>query len=277
MAILVECMIKKKIDLLEIIFFESLSACKEIRHFISTRKGGVSKPPFDSLNLGLNVGDDPDKVMKNRKRLAAAIGIPLRHFTIGEQIHSGNVTIISEESRGKGSTNNKEAINATDAMVTNVAGICLVILVADCVPMLFFDPAQRAIGVAHAGWKGTLQLIAQKTVMAMEKAFGSLAEDIVVGVGPSIGPCCYKVGPDVISQVEIIFHTKKEYILNESKGGEGYFDLWRANEMQLLDAGIERKNIEMAMSCTCHNSDLFFSYRHQKGVTGRFCAGITLL
>ena len=270
-------MITKKVDVLDILFFENLSAWKEIRHFVSTRTGGVSKPPFDSLNLGFNVGDDPDDVLKNRKRLATTIGIPLRHFTIGEQIHSGNVTIIFEESRGKGSTNNKEAINVTDAMVTNVAGICLAILVADCVPILFFDPVQRAIGVAHAGWKGTLEFIAQKTVMAMEKAFGSLAEDIVVGVGPSIGPCCYKVGPDIISQVEIIFHTKKEYILNESKSGEGYFDLWKANLDQLLHAGIERKNIEMAMTCTCHTSDLFFSYRLQKGFTGRFCAGITLL
>ena len=270
-------MIKKTIDLLDILFFENLSKFKEIRHFISTRKGGVSKPPFDSLNLGLNVGDDPDNVLKNRKRLATTIGIPLRSFTIGEQIHSGNVTIISEESRGKGSMNNKEAINATDAMVSSVTGICLVILVADCVPILFFDPVQRAIGVAHAGWKGTLQLIAQKTVMAMEKAFGSSPQDIIVGVGPSIGPCCYKVGPDVISQVETIFHTRKEFILNESKSGEGYFDLWKANLTQLLHAGIKRKNIEMAMMCTCHNPDVFFSYRHQRGVTGRFCAGITLL
>jgi len=269
-------MVEKKINLLTILFFENLLKYKEIRHFISTRKGGVSKPPFDSLNLGLHVGDDPDNVLKNRKRLATTIGIPLRHFTIGEQIHSGNITIISEESRGKGSTNHKEAINATDAMVTNAPGICLVVLVADCVPMLFFDPVKRAIGVAHAGWKGTLQFIAQKTVRAMEKAFGSLAEDIVVGVGPSIGPCCYKVGPDIISQVEIIFYTKKEYILNESKSGEGYFDLWKANLTQLLQTGIERKNIEMSRMCTCHNPDVFFSYRHQKGSTGRFCAGITL-
>jgi len=270
-------MIKKKIDLLDILFFENLSACKELRHFISTRTGGFSKAPYHSLNLSLHVGDNPDNVLKNRRRFAEAIGIPLNQFTIARQIHSGNVKIISNELKGSGSTNNKKAINGTDAMVTNVAGICLVILVADCVPILFFDPIQRAIGVAHAGWRGTLQLIAQKTVMAMEKAFGSLAEDIVVGVGPSIGPCCYKVGPDIISQVEIIFHTKKKYILNESKSGEGYFDLWKANLDQLLHTGIERKNIEMAMSCTCHTSDLFFSYRHQKEVTGRFCAGITLL
>ncbi|MBW2333001.1 MAG: peptidoglycan editing factor PgeF [Deltaproteobacteria bacterium] len=270
-------MVEKKVNLLTILFFENLLKYKEIRHFVSTRKGGVSKHPFDSLNLGLHVGDDPDNVLKNRKRLAATIGIPLRHFTIGEQIHSGNVTIISEELRGKGSTNHKEAINATDAMVTNAADICLVVLVADCVPILFFDPIKRAIGVAHAGWKGTLQFIAQKTVRAMEKAFGSSPQDIIVGAGPSIGPCCYKVGEDVISQVETIFHTRKECILNESKSGEGYFDLWKANLTQLLQAGIKRKNIEMARMCTCHKPDVFFSYRHQKGETGRFCAGITLL
>ncbi len=270
-------MIEKKIDLLDILFFENLSECKEIRHFVSTRKGGFSKPPFDSLNLGLHVGDDPDHVLKNRKRLAATIGIPLNHFTLSEQVHSGNVSIISEESRGKGSAKNQDAVNATDAMVTNVADICLVILVADCVPILFFDPVQRAIGVAHAGWKGTLQFIAQHAVRVMERTFSSLPQDILVGIGPSIGPCCYKVGPEIISRVETTFHTKKDYVVNESKSGEGYLDLWKANLTQLLQAGIERKNIEMAMTCTCHNPDIFFSYRHQKGVTGRFGAGITLL
>jgi YfiH family protein len=263
-------MIEKKIDLLDILFFENLSEYKEIRHFVSTRKGGFSKPPYNSLNLGFHVGDDPENVLKNRKRLANTIGIPLNHFTIGRQVHSGNVTIISEELRGKGSTNHKEAINATDAMVTNVADICLTILVADCVPMLFFDPVKRTIGVCHAGWKGTLQFVTLNTVRAMEKVFGSSPRDIIVGIGPSIGPCCYKVGPKVISQVENILHTKKEYILNESKDGEGYFDLWEANLRQLLHAGIERKNIEMAMECTCHNPDLLFSYRHKKGNTGRF-------
>ena len=269
-------MIKKKIDFLDILFFENLLKHKEIRHFVSTRTGGFSNPPYNSLNLGLHVGDDPKDVLENRKRLSVTIGIALSHFTIGRQIHSGNVTIISKELRGKGSTNHQEAIDATDAMVTNVPDICMVILVADCVPMLFFDPVKRAIGVVHAGWKGTLQFIAQHTVRAMEKTFGSSPQDIMVGMGPSIGPCCYKVGPEVISQVKNIFHTKKEYILNESKDGEGYFDLWKANLKQLLHSGIDRENIEMAMICTCHNSNLFFSYRHQKGDTGRFGAGIAL-
>ncbi len=269
-------MIEKKIDLLDILFFENLSGFKEIRHFVSTRKGGFSKPPYNSLNIGFHVGDDPEDVLKNRKRLAATIGISLNHFTMARQIHSGHVTIISEKMRGKGCYDHKGAMNDTDAMVTNVPDICLVILVADCVPMLFFDPLKRAIGVAHAGWKGTLQCVAQKIVRAMQKVFGSSPRDILVGIGPSIGPCCYEVGPEVISQVENIFHTKKDYILNESKGGEGYFDLWKANLRQLLYCGIERENIEIAMRCTCHNPDLFFSYRHQKGDTGRFGAGIAI-
>jgi len=165
-------------------------------------------------------------------------------------------------------------------MVTNVPDICLTILVADCVPMLFYDPVKKAIGVCHAGWKGTLKSVALNTVKTMEKAFGSSPRDIMVGIGPgigpSIGPCCYKVGPEVISQVENVFQTKKGYIINEAKDGKGYFDLWKANLEQLLHAGIDRKNIEIAERCTCHEPDLFFSYRHQKGDTGRFAAGIML-
>jgi YfiH family protein len=269
-------MIEKKIDSLHILFFEILLKYKEIKHFVSTRTGGFSGPPFDSLNLGLHVEDDPANVLKNRKRLAATMRIPLNELTIARQIHSGNVTIISKELRGKGCANHEEAINATDAMVTDVADICLMVLVADCVPILFFDPVRRAIGVAHAGWKGTLQFVARNIVLAMEKAFGSSPQDIIVGIGPSIGPCCYKVGLEIISRVENSFHTKKEYIVNESKDGEGYFDLWEANLRQLLHAGIKRENIEIAMECTCHNPDLFFSYRQQKGDTGRFGAGIAI-
>jgi len=271
-----EPVIEKRIDLLQMLFFENLSRYKEIGHFISTRTGGFSSPPYDSLNLGFHVGDDPKTVLKNRGRLATTIGIPLNQLTIARQIHSGNVKIISEELRGKGCADRKEAINATDAMVTDVADICLTILVADCVPMLFFDPSRRVIGVAHAGWQGTLRFIAFNTVRAMERVFGSLPKDIIVGIGPSVGPCCYEVGPEVISQVENILHSKKDYIVNESKDGKGYLDLWKANLEHLLHAGIQRRNVEMARTCTCHNPDLFFSYRHQRGNTGRFGVGIVI-
>jgi YfiH family protein len=267
----------EKLGLLDILFFANLSQHKGIRHFVSTRTGGFSNSPYNSLNLALHVGDDPVKVLKNRKRLAQAIGIPLDQFTIAKQVHSGTVTVVSEAMTGRGSTNQEDAVEATDAMVTNVPGICLIILVADCVPMLFFDPARNVIAAAHAGWRGTLQFIALHTVKAMEKDFGCSPQDILVGMGPSIGPCCYEVGPEVIAQVKAAFSSCQEYIRHESKDGKGYLDLQKANRDQLVGAGIRRKNIETANHCTSHNAHIFFSYRHQHGETGRFGTGICMV
>jgi YfiH family protein len=267
----------EKLGLLDILFFANLSQHKGIRHFVSTRTGGYSDSPYNSLNLALHVGDDPDKVLKNRKRLAKAIGIPLDQFTIAKQVHSGNVKVVSDKLRGSGSADEENAIENADAMVTDVPGICLIILVADCVPMLFFDPARNVIAAAHAGWRGTLQSIALHTVRAMEKHFGCSPQDILVGMGPSIGPCCYEVGPEVITQVKAVLSSYQYYIRRESKNGKGYLDLQRANSDQLVRAGILRKNIETANQCTRHNAHIFFSYRHQHGETGRFGAGICML
>jgi YfiH family protein len=161
-------------------------------------------------------------------------------------------------------------------MVTDIPDTCLAVLIADCVPMVFFDPLKRVVGVAHAGWRGTLQLIASKTIRTMEKAYGSSPQDVMVGMGPSIGPCCYRVGPEVIVGVEDVFPDQKGHLLHQSEDGGRYLDLWEANLRQLVTAGVERENIEMARQCTCHNPDLFFSYRFQKGNTGRFGAGIML-
>jgi YfiH family protein len=269
-------MIEKSHGLLSTVHFEHLRGFAEIEHFVSTRTGGFSEFPYDSLNLGLHVGDDPDRVLNNRRRLAEAIGIPLNQFTIARQIHSGNVRIVSDELKGSGSTDHENAIEDTDAMVTDTPGICLIVLVADCVPMLFFDPKRKAIGASHAGWRGTLQSIAFNTVTAMKEAFGSSPRNIMVGIGPSIGPCCYRVGPEVISQVGGISQRKNDYIIDEPEGDGGYLDLWKANVEGLLQAGIERNNIEVAERCSCHEPDLFFSYRGQRSDTGRFAAGIML-
>lgn len=267
-------MIEKKIDSLSIWFFENLLIYEGIGHFVSTRIGGYSHPPYDSLNLGFHVGDDPKNVLKNRKVLAGTLGIPLAGLTTAKQIHDGQVKIVSEALRGKGSVDYEGAINATDAMVTNVPNISLMILLADCVPILFYEPSKRVIGVAHAGWKGTVRRVARKTVGVFQEHFGCSPHDILAGIGPSIGPCCYEVGQDVISQVEQVFGTKQDYITNESANGRGYFDLWTANLKELVQAGIPEKNIEMANICTCHHPNLFFSHRREKGRTGRFGAGV---
>jgi YfiH family protein len=269
-------MIEQRINASPIWLFENLLSHEDIGHFVSTRIGGHSKPPYDSLNLSFNVGDDPKNVLKNRERLAEAIGVPLTCLTTAKQIHDGHVKVVSEALRGKGSVDYQGAINATDAMVTNVPNICLMILLADCVPLLFHDPTKGVIGVAHAGWKGTLQLVTRATVQALREHYGCSSHDIFVGIGPSVGPCCYEIGQEIISQVEQVFGARQEFLTNRSADGRGYLDLWTANREQLLHAGIPEENIEMAKICTCHHPDLFFSYRHEKGKTGRFGAGIVI-
>ena len=268
-------MIERRLNSLPLWFFENLLNHREIYHFVSTRVGGFSNPPYDALNLGFHVGDNPEIALKNRERLAEAIGIPLDNFTTARQVHDSHVAVITEELKGRGSFNFDTAISATDAMVTDTPNICLMVLQADCVPLLFFDLKKKVIGVAHAGWRGTVLLVAQNTVKVLKEKFNCSADDILVGIGPSIGPCCYEVGPEVVIQIDKAFHYKREYI-HQTPDGKRYFNLWEANKMQLVQAGIPEKNIEIARICTYCNHTVFFSYRYQQRKTGRFGAGIML-
>ncbi len=256
--------------------FLNLSKQDGVNHFVSTRIGGLSRPPYESLNLGFHVGDSPKTVLKNRERLAANIKIPLSDFTIARQIHSGTVTIVAKQMRGCGAADYDTAVEATDAMVTAVPRLCLTVLSADCVPVLLFDPQKRIVAAVHAGWRGTVKLVAQKTVEALQHEFNCKLTDLLVGIGPSIGPCHYEIGSEVISQVEATFGDTDGYISHESPDGKGYFNLWEANKRQIMEAGIPPQNIEVAGICTYCNAHLFFSARHQKGRTGRFGAGIML-
>lgn len=248
-----------------------LSKYPGIIHFVSTRTGGVSPPPFDSLNLGFGTKDQPSRVLKNRQILAEAVGVPLANFTLGKQVHGDNIAVVTSELRGRGSHDYENALDATDGLVTDVPGTCLMVLLADCVPLLFYDPVHKAIGAVHAGWKGTVRQIGRRAVDTMAEHYGSRPGDIVVGIGPSIGPCCYEVGPEVIAQAEESFGETVGLV-----DGNGHLNLWEANLRQLLEAGIPEANIEVAGICTRCNADRFFSERKQPG-TGRFGVGIMLV
>lgn len=255
-------------------FFQNLLGYKEIYHFVSTRIGGFSSPPYDSLNLGFHIKDNPETVLKNREQLALTLGIPLSNFTVSKQIHDCNVEVITEDLRGDGAF--QATMHEADAMVTDIPDICLMVLQADCVPILFFDSKKKVIGIAHAGWRGTVRFVAQNTVRVLREKYRSSAHDILVGIGPSIGPCCYEVGLEAFEQIKKTFHNGKDCIYHETSDNKAYFDLWEANKVQLVQMGIPEKNIEISRICTCCNHCLFFSYRHQKGETGRFGAGIML-
>ena len=269
-------MLETRFQSLSIFRFQNLSKQEGIDHFVSTRIGGLSLSPCESLNLGFHVEDPAKTVLKNRERLAANIGILLDNFTIAKQVHSGTVTIVTEGMKGYGAADLDTAVEATDALVTDVPRLCLTVLMADCVPVLCFDPQKRVIAAVHTGWRGTVKLAAQNTVDALTQNFNCKPTDILVGIGPSIGPCHYEIGPEVIAQVEDTFGSTEGYINNISPDGKGYFNLWEANKRQIVEMGIPAQNIEVAEICTYCNVHLFFSERHQKGRTGRFGAGIML-
>ncbi|MEK7296620.1 MAG: peptidoglycan editing factor PgeF [Planctomycetota bacterium] len=266
-------MIEKYADNVPLWSFQNLLPCKQISHFISTRNGGFSKPPYNSLNLGFHVGDNPEIVLENRQRLATALGIPLVNFTTVRQVHGGNVVTVKKP---EGALHYDMAIPETDAMITDVPNIYLMVLQADCVPMLFFDAEKKAIGASHAGWRGTLSKIAQNTVRALQERFNCLPKNIYVGIGPSIGPCCYEVGAEIISKITSNSDVYEGYMGAVISENKGFFNLWEANKRQLMQMGIPEKNIEVAQICTRCNHDRFFSYRYQQKETGRFGAGIIL-
>lgn len=260
------------LTLLEFPLFKGFE--RNISHFVSTRLGGISSKEYSTLNLGLNQADLPANVIENRNKLAYSLGISINAFVFARQTHSRNVFRVREKDRGKGSLTRETAIADTDGMITNVPDICLVTLAADCVPILFFDPENNAIGVAHAGWKGTVIRTPEAVVSAMVNEFGSNPSKVLVVIGPSAGSCCYEVGNDVIAEVEKSFGKDSGILIPSGTNGKMKFDMWEANKISLIETGVNVQNIQPACICTLCKNDLFFSAR--KGDLGRFGAGIML-
>lgn len=256
--------------------FENLLRYADITHFVSTRHGGSSVPPFNSLNLGLSSGDNPVRVMENRRRLAEVLGFNVESIITSWQVHEDTVRVITRESIAEDASYCKIPKATADAMITDVPHVCITVIIADCVPILYYDPTKKAIGIAHAGWKGTVKGITRKVVKSLGENFGSAPKDIIAGIGPSIGPCCYQVGPEVVEIVNKVFDKPEELIKKTDSKGRGLFDLWEANRRELIDAGIPEENIEISEQCTKCNHNTFFSYRYQGAKSGRLAAGIML-
>jgi len=245
-----------------------------IKHGISSRLGGVSSQPFASLNLGLHNGDNDLQVIANRQLFCQGVGVEAGDIVTAEQTHSDRVLVVTKEHLGKGAKKYSEAIRGTDALITNVQNVPLMLFFADCVPVLIVDPVQKVIGIAHAGWKGTMDYIAQKTVLAMQTHFGTSPQHCLVGIAPSIGPCCYEVNHVVMNRLKGQFQNWEQLV--RPNGDKWYLDLWQANRLQLEQIGVERENIVVSQVCTACNKELFFSYRAENGCTGRMGAVIVL-
>ncbi len=250
-----------------------------IVHAVSTRLGGVSRPPFDSLNLALHVGDERTDVLVNRKKFVQSLGFKISDIVTPNQIHGEKIFRVDKNYRGCGCENYADSIPETDALITDTPNLPLMLCFADCVPIFFVDVENRAIGLAHGGWKGTLKKIAAKTLLKMNDEFGTRPENCLIGIAPSIGACCYEVGGSVVEKCRASFPKNFGELLIK-RDGKIFLDLWRANVLQLLEVGADEKNIDVAGECTCCENSWYFSYRatHKKNLdrTGRIAALLAL-
>lgn len=237
---------------------------------ISTREGGVSGAPYGSLNCGLHVGDDGHRVADNRRRVAEGAGLDIRRWTCAEQVHGNAVHIATAADAGKGSLSMADAIPGADALATDVPGVMLAAVFADCVPVWIVDSRRRVVAICHAGWRGTVQGAAVRTVRAMADAFGSDPSDLHAAVGPSIRACCYEVDDFVARHIP----ASAESALEPTSPGRYKLDLAKINRQQLTEAGIMANRIEISQYCTGCRTDLFFSHRMENGRTGRMTAWI---
>lgn len=247
--------------------FASLDAFGDIVHAITTRHGGVSTGRYASLNLTTGTGDDPVAVRENLDRICGVLGLRREDLVSPNQRHTANVRRIEQADRG-------QVYTGYDVFVTDQPGVPLVLRYADCTPVVIYDPVRRAAAVIHSGWRGTVQGAARAAVDALAQEYGSRPADMVAGVGPSIGPCCYEVGDDVVSAVRSAFDRPDELLHAQPGKTRRHFDLWAANRRWLIDAGV--RQVEVAEQCTACRVDEFYSYRAEQGKTGHFAAVMAL-
>jgi hypothetical protein len=239
-----------------------------VKHGIFTRQGGVSPAPWASLNMGGNVGDPLENVRQNHESMLGALNLnPSRACTVW-QVHSADVVIANAPRPGR------RWLAQADGILTDRLDLPLTMRFADCTPIFLLDPRRGIAGLAHAGWRGTVQGVAARTVQAMVRAFGCRPGDIQAGIGPAIGPECYQVGAEVVAPVQSYFGLTDGLIRHEPADGTAYFNLWAANRLDLQRAGVEQ--IEIAGICTASHTDEFFSHRAEAGRTGRFGAVLSL-
>ncbi len=243
-------------------------AWPELRHGIFTRHGGVSHSPWRSLNMGASNGDAPEAVRENHSRVYRALDVNGERAASCWLVHSVDTLVVTEDFRLNGS------LQKADAIITDQRDTPLVMRFADCVPLLFYDRAKRAIALGHAGWRGTVRGMAASIVRMMQKTYGSNAAEVEVVIGPAISRRNYAVGEEVARQAEAYFGADADVIWRDPAGGAAHLDLWRANRLDLERSGVT--NIQLLEICTYENTGDFYSHRRDKGLTGRFAVVMSL-
>ncbi|MBQ1977433.1 MAG: peptidoglycan editing factor PgeF [Ruminococcus sp.] len=255
--------------------YNRLSDLSFIRHAFSTRLGGVSEGEFTSMNLSFGRGDSDENVTDNYKRICKAAGFEYDSLTASKQIHETIVRNVTRQNRGVGIYKPVD-MPSVDALVTNDKEVTLVTYYADCTPVFFADPARKAIGLAHAGWRGTVGKISEKVVEKMTADFGTDPADLICAIGPVIGKCCYEVSGDCADEFIKLFGADSPVIEKTSKPDKFMIDLSLANKLLLMKAGVKEENVVISDLCTRCNCDLLWSHRATNGKRGTMSAFMQL-
>jgi YfiH family protein len=271
-------MVKNSVNGVTFFSFPLLDQTGLVKHGFSSRVGGVSEGQWAELNLGLHNGDEPDRVTENYRRFAEAVGVTADSMVLSAQVHKTNLRKVGAADRGKGI--GPSDIRETDGLYTSEPGVTLVTFYADCVPLLFLDPVKRVIAASHSGWRGTAAEIGKITVQTLQREYGSNPADIMAGIGPSIGPCCFEVGADV-AEVFLGHQGWAEFVSEPyqliADGPLKYkVDLWRVNRAILISAGLLPEHIDCDPLCTCCHPDLFYSHRRSGAARGSMAALLAL-
>lgn len=258
---------------LNLLQFELFNRVDSLFHFTTTVLGGVSEGSYASFNLGIYSGDNLSSVQENRSRLSQQIEIKQTNIITPYQVHGDQILIIDQSFLSKASSDQVALLNGVDALITQQSGICIGIFTADCVPIILYDPKEKVLAAVHAGWRGTVSKIVEKTIRKMEVVFGCKPENIMAGIGPSISSEHFEVGEEVVEAF-----VKAGFMINgiaykNPMTHKTHIDLCFANELMLTHAGILDKYTEVANLCTYSNPSLFFSARRQGINSGRMLTG----
>ena len=243
-------------------------------HGFSTRLGGVSPAPFDTLNLGLSQGDDPARVRENYCRFCAAIGADVDRLVCSRQVHGDVIRVVTAADAGKGLDRQRDY--EVDGLVTDVPGLPLAIHTADCIPVLLYDPVHRAIGACHAGWRGTALAIPAKTVAKLTQAYGTDPKDLHCAIGAGISRCCFETRADVPEAMREALGEAAEPFIDDHGDGRFHVDLMGINRHWLTEAGVPEDQIAVSDECTVCLSEKFFSHRRSGAARGAMAAVIQL-
>lgn len=251
--------------------YNSLSEINFINHAFSTRLGGVSKGEFTSMNMAFNRGDNPESVTENYKRICKSAGFDFDSLTASAQDHNTFVRAVTSENKGVGIYKPRD-LQSVDALITNEKGVTLVTYYADCTPLFFVDTKQKAVGLAHAGWRGTVGRIGEKVVNKMTELYGTNPADIVAAIGPAISVCCYEVDKPCADNFYALSDLDSSRFVFPKDNGKYMIDLLETNRQILVAAGVKNENITVSDVCTNCNSELLWSHRATKGKRGTMSA-----